>query len=315
MTTPLRLGLAGLDSSHAPAFARLLNAAAEDSPHREPGGVQSAQPPHPALAGARVVAAWPGTPSADFAMSRDRFDDVSSQVLDDLTIPRAGSMEDLLAHVDAVLITAVDPRQHVELLAAAVATGRPTYVDTRLALSAPEVEPVLAEADAAGVPVLCASPKRYARPFTEVRGPGAVVGADLWGPMPAQPPLPLPAWYGVHLADLAHAVLGPGCVSVTARSGPGATVLVCQWEDGRIATVRGSPTWTPRTGGTLHYRESATPFQITAGGSDFYVPLLTEILTMCRTGRAPIATSEMLGVVRLLAAAAESLQTGAEVRV
>ncbi|WP_159623652.1 Gfo/Idh/MocA family protein [Ruania rhizosphaerae] len=315
MITPLRLGLAGLDSSHAPAFTRLLNATAEDSPHREPGGVQSTQPPHPALAGARVVAAWPGTPSADFAMSRDRFDDVSHQVLDDLAIPQTSSLADLLDHVDAVLITAVDPRQHVSLLAAAVDAGRPAFVDTRLTLSAEEVEPVLAEANARGVPVLCASPKRYASAFTDAQGPGAVVGVDLWGPMPAQPPLPLPAWYGVHLADLAHAALGPGCVSVTARSGPNATVLVCQWEDGRIATLRGSPTWTPHTGGRLHRTESAAAFQITVGGPDFYVPLLAEILTMCRTSRAPIATAEMLGVVRLLTAAAESLQTGAEVRV
>jgi len=52
---PIRVGLVGLDTSHAPAFAKSLNA----------------QPAKPGLEGARVVAAFPGG-SPDMPVSINR---------------------------------------------------------------------------------------------------------------------------------------------------------------------------------------------------------------------------------------------------
>jgi hypothetical protein len=62
----LKIGLIGLDTSHAPAFAKLLNDTS--APHHVEGG--------------RIVTAFAGG-SPDFGLSRDRIEGFTAQVHDD----------------------------------------------------------------------------------------------------------------------------------------------------------------------------------------------------------------------------------------
>src|SRR3972149_4030567 len=92
----IRVGVIGLDSSHAPAFARLLNIP-EDKDH---------------VPGARVVAAFPGG-SPDLEDNAGRLARFRKEMEEVHRIPIAGSIEEMVGRVDAVMITSVDGRRHL----------------------------------------------------------------------------------------------------------------------------------------------------------------------------------------------------------
>src|SRR5512144_1117671 len=86
----LRLGIVGTDTSHAPAFAAVFN--------------DPSSPQH--VAGARIVAAYRGG-SPDLPSSRDRIDNFTTQLRDKFGVEIVGSIAELCARVDGVLLTSV----------------------------------------------------------------------------------------------------------------------------------------------------------------------------------------------------------------
>ena len=101
--SPLRIGFVSLDSSHCTAFTKLLQEAAADP--ADPWG----------LADAAITAGWPGG-SPDFPLSRDRVDGFTAE-MQSLGVQMVSTVEELLEQVDAVILGAVDGRQHEELAA------------------------------------------------------------------------------------------------------------------------------------------------------------------------------------------------------
>ena len=72
----LAVGMIGLDTSHVPAFTKLLND--ESDPHHVPG--------------AKVVVAYPGA-SPDFALSADRVDGFTNELRNDFGVQIVDSPE------------------------------------------------------------------------------------------------------------------------------------------------------------------------------------------------------------------------------
>ena len=93
----IKVGMVGLDTSHCPAFTRILNDAS--NPYHVPG--------------AQVVGAYPGG-SAQFSSSRNRVEGYTQELRDKYGIPIYDSIPALVADVDALLLESVDGRQHLE---------------------------------------------------------------------------------------------------------------------------------------------------------------------------------------------------------
>ena len=87
METTLRLGMIGLDTSHAKAFTKLLNDPADA--HHVPGG--------------RVVAAYPGG-SADFPLSIERVGGFTQELREHYGVSILETPEAVAEAVDALLI-------------------------------------------------------------------------------------------------------------------------------------------------------------------------------------------------------------------
>src|SRR3954454_2189117 len=83
---PIRVGIIGLDTSHVPAFTKILN---------DPKASGD-------LAGFRVVAGFPGG-SPDLPSSRDRLEGYTKQ-LRDMNVEIVHSIPKLLEKVDVVLL-------------------------------------------------------------------------------------------------------------------------------------------------------------------------------------------------------------------
>jgi hypothetical protein len=109
---PLRAGIIGCDTSHVPAFAKLLNDDAANGAA--------------AKYGVRVTAAFPGG-SPDLADSRDRVPGYV-KALQGMGVTIVDSIEELVAQCDVILLESVDGRVHLAQFRQA-AVGKPVFVD------------------------------------------------------------------------------------------------------------------------------------------------------------------------------------------
>jgi hypothetical protein len=111
----LKVGIIGLDTSHATAFTKELN--------------NLAAPPE--LAGCRVVAAYPkGSP--DIESSTKRVPEYTEAVKK-LDVEIVDSIEELLKRVDCVLLETNDGRPHLEQALPCFKAGKPTFIDKPIA--------------------------------------------------------------------------------------------------------------------------------------------------------------------------------------
>lgn len=215
----LRLGIVGTDTSHVPAFAATFN--------------DPASPQH--VAGARIVAAYRGG-SPDLPSSRDRIDNFTAQLRDKFGVEIVGSIAELCARVDGVLLTSVDGRVHLAQAREIIAAGKPLFIDKPLASTLDDAREIARLAKAAGVPWFSTSTLRYG---VAALKSGDISGVDVWGPGPLEEHHQLDlSWYAIHEAEMLFTILGRGCEEVTRTASPDADLVTCRWSDGRIGTMR-----------------------------------------------------------------------------
>ncbi|MET3904518.1 gfo/Idh/MocA family oxidoreductase [Paenarthrobacter sp. 4246] len=296
MRTPIRFGLIGVDSPHAPSFTRLFG-----------NGIDGVVP------GGTVTHAWRGETASDFPLGRDRINSFTDEV-SELGVTLCDSPEEVAEACDALLIVASDARTHPVYFKRVARFGKPIYVDTRFAPTLAEARTMLAQAQASGTLVLAGSPKRFTPEFQAALAGGPYHSVSLDGPLPTQPGHPGLAWYGVHLVDLAVAALGacPETVTVDAgRPGPadGATTVTVRWGDGREVAMTGGADWSPFTKGRIESEVGCCEFSIEAG-PPMLVGLLKGIVNSIRSGTPNVPLPEILSIVAIVEAANKSLEAG-----
>jgi predicted dehydrogenase len=116
MGEELRIGIIGFDTSHVPAFTKLLNDPSDR--FHIPGG--------------RVVCGLPSF-SPDLPASYSRVEGFKQEVVEKWGVRLVSSIEELLSQVDAVLLESVDGRRHLAEAGPVIAARKPLYVDKPLA--------------------------------------------------------------------------------------------------------------------------------------------------------------------------------------
>jgi len=286
----IRVGIIGLDTSHATAFTEALNdpEAAED------------------LAGCRVVAAYPkGSPDIESSVSRvpgytARVKELGVEIVD--------SIDELVMKVDAVLLETNDGRPHLEQVLPVLRAGKPVFIDKPVAGSLADAIAIYDEAEKRGVPVFSSSSLRYSRGAQEIRGGaiGDVLGCDAFSPCSLEATHPDLFWYGIHGVETLFTVMGPGCESVVRVRSDDYDVAVGRWSDGRIGTFRGIRKGAGSYGGTAFGEKEIRAI----GGFDGYRPLVVEIVKFFRTGKTPVSAEETLAIYAFMEAADESKRKG-----
>ena len=289
----VKIGLVGLDTSHAPAFAEVFN---KDIP--EPG-----------LEGFRVVAAYAGG-SSDIPSSLESIPGYTRQV-EQMGIEVVDSVRKLVRKVDALLIVSNDGRPHPEQAREAIRSGKPVFIDKPLAASLKDAVKIYNEAAEKNVPVFSASSLRYLKNAQAVRYEkkiGTVLGADTFSPATLEPHHPDFFWYGIHGVEILYTVMGPGCDTVTRISTPDTDYIVGRWKDGRIGTVRGTRTGTHDYGGIAFGSDG----NIALGPFEGYQGLMLKIGEFFRTGKPPVDPAETLEIYAFMEAADESKSMGGQ---
>lgn len=288
----LRAGIIGLDTSHVPAFTKLLN-----NPKNEGD-----------LAGIRIVAGFPGG-SKDVASSRDRVEGFTKQLREQFGVEIVGSVEELVAKVDVVLIESVDGRPHLEQAIPALKAGKLTFIDKPLAGSLADALMIYDLAKQYKTPVFSSSSLRYYPGIAGARKNdkiGAVIGCLAYGPCSLEEHHPDLFWYGIHGVESLFTVMGTGCKSVTRTHTKDTDLATGTWGDGRIGTFRGI-----RSGKSgydvLVFGSKGIALTGSAGG---YEPLVKEIVKFFKTGQAPVSAEETIEIFAFMEAADESKRQG-----
>jgi len=297
MNKELRVGLIGLDTSHAPAFTKLLN----DVSH-----------PHH-VAGGRVVAAFPGG-SPDFGLSRDRVEAFTAQVQAEGDVSILSSPAAVAEKSDAIILASVDGRVHLQQFQEIAPFGKPVFIDKPFATTSADAHAIAALAKQYDIPLMSSSILRYGQPLIEaLESAESLVGADCSGPMDLEETQPGLLWYGIHSVEMLYAALGQGCEHVTAISTPDGEFVTGVWKDGRIGTVRGYRGGKKNFGALLHGEKTSRYVDVMTHPKPAYAGLLESVLEMFQTKKPSIAIDETLEIVRFIEAANQSRQSGERV--
>ena len=288
----VRVGIIGTDTSHVPAFTKLLN--------------DGTAPGH--IPGARVVAAFKGG-SPDLPDSFQRVDGFAGEIRSKYGVEIVPDIAALLPKVDAVLIESVDGRPHLEQARPVIAAHKPMFIDKPLAATLADAREIARLAREAGVPWFSSSSLRFGPVGAAMRFADAT-GASTWGPGPFEPHHPLDlAWYAIHPVEALYAILGPGCESVSRASGADAEVIVGTWKDGRIGTVRAIRPYSDYGAVVYRPKEVVVSHPRSSEAAD-YRPLVSEIVKFFETGKPPVSNEETLEIFAFMDAAQRSRDRG-----
>lgn len=288
----MRIGMIGLDTSHVPAFAKLIN---------DPEGKGR-------LAEMQVVAAFPGG-SEDLPTSRDRVAGYT-QDLKNMGIEIVDSIDALLTKVDAVLLESVDGRKHLEQVLPVFRAGKPVFIDKPLAGNLANALAIDLLAKKYKAKWFSSSSLRFSAGTIRWREDpalkGQVKGASSWGPCSLEASHTDLYWYGVHGVETLYTAMGTGCKSVTRIHTDGTDFVAGQWADGRVGTFRGI-----RDGKADYGLVVFGAKAVEVGGKyDGYAPLVMRILDFFAGGEAPVAADETIEMFTFMEAADVSLDRG-----
>lgn len=286
---PLRLGIIGTDTSHATAFARLLN---------DPN-----DPAH--VPGAHVTAAWKGG-SPDIAESANRVEQHATELKDKWGVEIVPSIAQLCSTSDGLLLESVDGRAHLGEFRQAAECGKPIFIDKPLASTLADAREIARLAQEKGIPWFSASSLRYS-PITELRSPD-VISAIVWAPGPLEKHHALDlSWYGIHGVEMLYTIFGTGCVEVSRISAPDSDVVTGKWRDGRVGTVHLQRPY-GRYGGVAYLKNQKLNAMPDIAFN--YADLLREIVKFMETKTPPVSNEETLEIFAFMDAAQKSSGQG-----
>jgi len=287
----LRVGIIGLDTSHATAFTRTLNDADAS----------------PDFGGYKVVAIYPQG-SKDIESSVKRVPGYLEEV-SKFNIEIVDSISKLLGKVDVVLLESNDGRVHLEQAIPVFKAGKTVFIDKPVAGSLTDAFAIFQAAKDYHAPVFSASSLRYMSNINDIiknQSVGKILGATSFSPSPLEPTHPDFFWYGIHGIEALFTVMGMGCQTVSRVHTPDTDVVAGIWESNRIGTFRGLRAGKTGYGGYAFGDKDIKPL----GDYNGYDPLLKEIIKFFQTGISPVTPEETLEIFTFMEAADESKRRG-----
>lgn len=281
-----KIGIIGLDTSHATAFTKLLNGKDKKAEYND----------------FQIVAAYPYG-SKTIKSSMDRIPGYIEEVKK-YGVEVVNSIDELLNKVDFVMLETNDGNVHLEQAEEVFKAGKTVFIDKPIGANLAQAIAIFELANKYNVPVFTSSALRFSKQTLKIRSGelGEVLGVDCYSPAHNEPSHSDFTWYGIHGVETLFTVMGTGCKSVNRMSAEGADVVVGLWEDGRIGTFRGIREGKSGYGGTAFTSKGIEP----VGGYDGYGLLLDEILNFFKTGVAPVSEKETLEIFTFMEASTQS---------
>lgn len=285
----IKVGMVDFDTSHVVAFTQRINHVDVDSEQW--------------VNGAKVTLGCPG----ESLLSPERIPGFTQQ-MQKYGIPLVDTPEEIIGHVDAVMVESVDGSVHYDRTLPFLEAGIPIFIDKPLACSLEHAKAIAALAKERNVPIFSASSLRYAPEVVKTQKAqgteGKIVGAEVYTTATQHPRNPGLFHYGIHGVETLYALMGPGCQSVWATSNKDTDVISGIWYDGRIGTLRGIRKGHSGFGFTAYHDKSIVRTSINT--NFIYREILKKIIKMFETGEPPIDISESIEIIAFIEATARS---------
>lgn len=287
----VRIGILGLDTSHAVEFTMRLN---------DPASTNY-------VPGAKVIAALPVS-SPDLPDSVSRVEGYTTTLRDKYGVRIVKDVPELTAAVDAIMILSLDGRPHLSQVKAVLEAKKPVFLDKPVAASLKDAVTIYELAETAEVPLFSSSAMRWSTGVLESAAAKVsdVSGAICSGPSPKQIEHPNLFFYGIHATEALFTVLGSGCEQVTCTTSQGASVVTGKWRDGRLGTVYAMHVWPAEYKMTVFGKDQVVEQKC---GVD-YNPLVREIIKFFQTRTPPVTAAQTLEIYAFMEASDESIRRG-----
>ena len=178
----LRVGIIGLDTSHAINFTKIMHDPARKAK----------------MLGCRVVAAFPeGSRDIESSVSRvPRY----TQTMHEMGVEIVDSIDTLLGKVDVVMLETNDGRPHLAQALPVLRSGKTLFIDKPIGGTLVDTIVIFELARHYQVSIFSSSALRYGKDVQEVRAGkrGKVIGCNTYSPCPLEPNHPDLFWYGIH---------------------------------------------------------------------------------------------------------------------
>ena len=289
----VKVGIIGLDTSHAIAFTKELNGKEKKEQYK----------------GFQIVAAYPyGSKTIESSYKRIPGYVEQMKGMDVEIVP---SIEDLLKKVDCVMLETNDGNLHLEQANEVIKAGKMLFIDKPLGATLAQAIAIYQLAKEYNVPVFSSSAVRFTPQNQKLRNGelGKVMGADTYSPATREITHPDFGWYGIHGIEGLFTILGSGCVAVNRMSAEGTDLVTGLWSVGRIGTFRGRRTGKSVFGGQAFTDKGAVP----AGGFEGYGVLLDQIMEFFKTKTPPVTDKETLEIFTFMEASNESKRNNGEI--
>ena len=288
----LKAGIVGITTGHVKAFTGAIN---------DPEATGD-------LAGVKVVAGFTGG-IEDNPASWDRREMLTAYLRDEQGCTIYDTIQEMMKHVDVVLLESIDGRPHLEQAKPVIAAGKPLFIDKPAAGSLADVIEIFRLAKEAGVPCFSSSSLRFSSEYQAMRNEspiGDIVGCAAYSPCALEEHHPDFFWYGVHGMEILYTIMGAGCQTVTRVHTEGNDLAVGTWEGGRIGTFRGIRDGKGGYGATVFGSKGIQA----CGKYEGYMPLVEQICKFFKTGVPPVSAEETIELFAFMEAADESKRQG-----
>ncbi|MBP3193973.1 Gfo/Idh/MocA family protein [Natronogracilivirga saccharolytica] len=288
-----KIGIIGLDTSHAVHFTRFVNVEDEGTDFKD----------------FDIVAAYPYG-SRKIPSSYERIPGYIEDV-SEMGVDVVDSIEELLDMVDYVLLLTNDGNPRYEQALQVMEAGKTMFVDKPVAASLKDTIAIMDASREYDVPIFSSSGLRYVETTQSVRNDnkvGKVLGADAFTPSIREETHPDLFWYGIHGVETLFTVLKTGCKHVTRKSSEHTDIVVGTWEDEVLGVLRGTREGSRGYGGTAY----GTDDILVLGGFTGYHGLVKHFIDFFKTGNPPVSLEETLEIYAFMEAADESKRRGGD---
>jgi predicted dehydrogenase len=290
MSSPIRLGVLGTDSSHLSEFSRRIKAL------NDAGGTR-----------AIVTQFWTDGRHDMQAADVEKWERAAL----DLGATRSASKAALLDSVDGVLVLSVNGHRHLELALDALNRGLPTYVDKPLTCDLAEAKQMLAAARTSNARCYSASSLRFASEVTGLPRDaiGEIRAIDATGPGELNPSMEGLFFYGVHTIEMVDALFGrPGVARVRATSTKDRDLVDLEYADGRHAHLRLERDGSYDFAAAVHGQKALHQFKVNFAG--VYDRLVEGMCRFFDGGDAPATLRDIVENVAVMEAGNRSIRAG-----
>lgn len=279
-----KIGLIGLDTSHVEIFSSLLDIN-EDN----------------VFGDAKVVIGYP-CPSPEITLSKTRVDEYTTILKQQYDVEIASSIEHVAKESDAIFITSLDGRKHLNIFKKLLPFGKPVFIDKPFTITEKEAKEIFISSEKYNTPVMSSSALRFSDSLVTSlkKEQNKPTGIYVNGPLPFIDHIPHYSWYGIHMVEILFTVFGSDYSNLSVHGNDDYDVITAEWLDGQFGVIRGTRTWHDKFEVLLHYPNKTIHLPMYKDKKSYYSLLLEEVITFCKTRQNPIQKEETLSIIKFI---------------